>query len=196
MLRECEICFTQQDEEEFIKLRCKHTLCISCKRKIMNHKCPFCRDPFESNTSHNPTENYNNITIVDHRFEINDDLDLLINDYAEERIIRQIDRRFRRRQARERRYRNMEIRENRNINRANSTRQIQIRQLERENERLRDQIQRISNPDDKIDNKIDNKNDNKNDNKKNKKDKKDKKDKKNRKNNHWNDKNRQNDLKL
>ena len=44
-MEECIICFDETDQFEF--LPCAHKLCIPCKGRLQQKRCPVCNTPFE-----------------------------------------------------------------------------------------------------------------------------------------------------
>lgn len=43
-MQECHICYEKIEDKKW--LPCSHFLCTSCFHKLLDDKCPFCRQPF------------------------------------------------------------------------------------------------------------------------------------------------------
>lgn len=46
-ITKCHICWEQKKCESFEFLPCEHSLCGECYKKMRNHLCPFCRQPYK-----------------------------------------------------------------------------------------------------------------------------------------------------
>jgi hypothetical protein len=46
--KECNICFDENDNTNFVELDCKHSFCVDCTKNILHQKCPNCRSDTKS----------------------------------------------------------------------------------------------------------------------------------------------------